>query len=129
MDESWQVAEASEWINTLTEIIYKRNVEAGWYTDLATGELKERNVGEMLALVHSEVSEALEGYRKSLHDDKLPHREMVEVELADAVIRICDLAGYLKLDLGGAIAEKMEYNLHRADHKIENRKAEGGKKI
>lgn len=129
MDESWQVAEASEWINTLTDIIYKRNVEAGWYTDLATGELKERNVGEMLALVHSEVSEALEGYRKGLPDDKLPHREMVEVELADAVIRICDLVGYLGLDLGGAIREKMEYNLHRADHKIENRKAEGGKKI
>jgi NTP pyrophosphatase (non-canonical NTP hydrolase) len=129
MDESWQVEEAPEWINTLTEIIYKRNVEAGWYTDLATGELKERNVGEMLALVHSEVSEALEGYRKNLQDDKLPHRKMVEVELADAVIRICDLIGYLKLDLGGAIAEKMEYNLHRADHKIENRKAEGGKKI
>ena len=38
---------------------------------------------------------------------------MVEVELADAVIRIADLAGALGLDLGGAIAEKLEYNRNR----------------
>lgn len=117
-------------MHLLTELcvdIYDDNVSAGWYCDPKTGERIERNVGEMLALIHSEISEALEGYRKNLMDDHLPHRRMIEVELADAVIRICDLAGYLGLDLGGALEEKREYNANRADHKPENRAKDGGK--
>jgi NTP pyrophosphatase (non-canonical NTP hydrolase) len=84
-------------------------------------------VAEKLALVHSEVSEAMEAHRKSLMDDKLPHRKGIEVELADAVIRIADLAGALGLDLGAAIAEKMAFNEVRPDHKPEARNAPGGK--
>jgi NTP pyrophosphatase (non-canonical NTP hydrolase) len=80
-----------------------------------------------LALIHSEISEAMEGDRKNLKDDKLPHRDMREVELADAVIRIFDLAGAYKMDLGGAIAEKMDFNATRPDHKPEARAADGGK--
>ena len=80
-----------------------------------------------LCLIHSEVSEAMEGDRKGLMDDHLPHREMREVELADAIIRIFDLAGAYSMDLGGAIAEKLSDNAHRADHKLENRALEGGK--
>jgi len=53
---------------------------------------------------------------------------MIEVELADAVIRICDLAGYLKLDLGGAIDEKLAFNATRPDHKPELRFMAGGKR-
>jgi len=87
----------------------------------------QRNVGELLMLCVSELSEALEGHRKGLPDDKLPHRPMIEVELADCLIRIFDMGGGLGLDLGGAFAEKMEYNANRADHKIENRKQSGGK--
>ena len=87
-----------------------------------------RNVGEMLALVHSEISEALEGHRKDLMDDHLPHRKMFEVELADAVIRIFDIAAGLGLDLGGAFEEKMEYNARRRDHQLEARRLAGGKK-
>ncbi len=104
---------------------------AGWWNDLETGApIIERPhvVGEKLMLVVSEVSEAMEGHRKNLADDKLPHRSMIEVELADAVIRIADLAGALGLDLGGAIAEKLEFNASRPDHKPENRKGENGKK-
>jgi len=86
-------------------------------------------VSEKLMLVVSEVSEAMEGHRKNLMDDKLPHRKMVEVELADAVIRIADLAGALGLDLGGAIQEKMDYNAVRPDHKPENRLKPGGKQF
>ncbi len=78
-------------------------------------------------LIVSEVAEAMEGHRKDLMDDKLPHRKMIEVELADAVIRIFDLAGAMNLDMGGAIAEKMNFNATRDDHKLENRKAAGGK--
>lgn len=50
-------------------------------------------VTKKLCLTHSELSEALEGHRKGLMDDKLTHQPMLEVELADAVIRIADLAG------------------------------------
>lgn len=99
----------------------------GWYTDVATGKAKDRNVPEMLCLIHSEISEAMEGYRKGLMDDKLPDRKMIEVELADALIRIGDLATYLGLDVGGAVVAKMAYNSTRADHSIEVRKAVGGK--
>jgi len=84
-------------------------------------------VAQKLCLSHSEISEAMEGHRKGLMDDKLPHRSMLEVELADTVIRIADLAGALGLDLGGAIAEKMAFNAVRPDHKLEVRMVHGGK--
>ena len=116
--------------DTLVNACHFAAVDAGWWTDLQTGEsmIGKRNVGELLMLVVSEVAEAMEGHRKGQMDDHLPHRPMVEVELADAVIRICDLAGALRLDLGGAIAEKLAYNASRADHRPENRRADGGKK-
>ena len=104
-------------------------VRAGWWTDLHTGEslIGKRNVGEILMLAVSELAEAMEGHRKNLMDDKLPHRPMMEVELADAIIRITDTAGALGFDLPGAIVEKMAYNATREDHKPENRLKEGGK--
>lgn len=79
-------------------------------------------------LIVSEIAEAMEGERKDLMDDKLPHRKMAEVELADAVIRICDYCGKYNYDLQGAVLEKLEYNRVRPDHKPEARAAEGGKK-
>jgi hypothetical protein len=69
----------------------------------------------------------MEGFRKGLMDDKLTHRPMLEVELADAVIRIFDLAGGIGLDVAGAIAEKLLVNATREDHKLENRVKAGGK--
>ena len=116
-------------INLLRDLIYQSNIKAGWYEDIETGEPIERNVGEMLALIHSEVSEALEGYRKDLMDDHLPERKMIEVELADTIIRILDLSGYLGLDIAGAIVDKWKYNQTRQDHKRENRVKDGGKKL
>ena len=69
-----------------------------------------------------------EGDRKQLKDDKLPHRDMLEVELADCLIRIFDMAGGLNLDISGALVEKLKFNATREDHKPENRAKEGGKK-
>lgn len=83
----------------------------------------------MLCLIHSEISEALEGYRKNLKDDKLPWRPMIEVELADTIIRIFDLCAGLNLDLGGAFVEKMKFNSIREDHTHEARRGEHGKKF
>lgn len=90
---------------------------------------KPREIGTLIALCHSELSEALEGARKDLNDDHLPDRKMIEVELADCIIRILDMAGSLDLDVAGAIAEKHQYNANRADHKRANRAADGGKKF
>lgn len=64
-----------------------------WWHDLETGVRLRRNLGELFMLVVSELSEAMEGHRKDLMDDKLPHRKMAEVELADALIRLLDIAG------------------------------------
>jgi len=117
-------------LNAICGDVHTRNRANGWWNDLSTGEdiTHTRNVGELLCLVHSEISEAMEGHRKGLMDDKLKHRPMFEVELADAVIRIFDMAGAFRLDLGGAIVEKLRFNDSRADHKPANRLKDGGKK-
>ena len=168
---------------------YRQNKEAGWWTDLETGEPLNRNRDEQMMLILSEFSEAMEGHRKNLQDDHLPQFTMKEVELADALIRIGDyvaehglvlnpssirtfynhplvvikqddfagnlyrilqhslrygsmeltfeslIAGIILLldtfshSFPGALAQKLIYNKNRADHKIENRKKEHGKKI
>lgn len=133
-----------EGVDELVYACFGASSRAGWWTHLDTGLdliqvinnpngpletlLAGALVAQKLCLSHSELSEAMEGHRKNLMDDKLPHRKMIEVELADALIRICDLAGALQLDLGGAVTEKLAYNASRADHQIENRKGENGKK-
>ena len=117
-------------VGVLQRYCHSAAEKAGWWTDIDTGEPIIRRphvVGEKLMLIVSEVAEAMEGYRKNLNDDKLPHRKMIEVELADALIRICDLAGAMDLDLAGAVVEKMVFNRTREDHQIENRRKEGGK--
>lgn len=99
--------------------IHGRNIAAGWWTDLTTGEsLKgKRPALELLALVHSELSEGLEGLRKNLPDDKLPHRPMIEVELADAEIRLYDTMGGFNL-----VATKADFHFkefERLVHSVE----------
>lgn len=114
----------------MADLCHIQSLSAGWWHDPETGELHDltpERFAQKLCLIHSEVSEAMEGHRKGLMDDKLPHREMVEVELADAVIRIYDLAGRAGYDVVGAMLEKLKYNARRADHKIESRLAVGGK--
>ena len=130
--EVFEVARIADSLRHLQFTIYHGNVAAGWWHNISTGVPHPKGdvtlILSKLALVHSEVSEAVEGVRKGLMDDKLPHRPMAEVELADAIIRAFDLAGHEGWNLSGAIIEKLYYNDQRADHKIENRLAEGGKK-
>lgn len=110
-----------------SEFFHAANIK--WWQDPKTGEAIERNKGELIALMHSELSECLEAERKGLMDQHLPHRKGAEVELADCLIRIFDYAGAYGYDLAGAIAEKNEYNARRADHKHENRIKDDGKKF
>jgi hypothetical protein len=74
---------------------HQDSINAGWYEDLKTGKRLKRNLNQMMMLILSEVAEAMEGERKGLMDDKLPHRQMAEVELADTIIRIGDYLGYI----------------------------------
>ena len=115
-------------INELSKEIHEINKKNGFYED-------EKNIGEMLALIHSEVSEALECDRKgkyvedetalpwalSTADDSHFYQEhfpekikdTFEDELADIMIRVMDLAAYKGVDLEAHIKAKMRYNSFR----------------
>ena len=71
------------------------------------------NTGEKIALMHSELSEALEADRKNLDAEHIPGFTGVEEELADVIIRILDFAGHRQLRLGEALSAKIAYNLTR----------------
>lgn len=113
-------------INELAKEIHAINVKNGFYED-------EKNIGEMLCLVHSEVSEALEADRKGIYcsfdcdadwgilecaPDEISFKQhfkdnvkdTFEDEIADAMIRLMDLAAFRKIDLEGHIRAKMRYN-------------------
>ncbi len=119
----------AECVNHLVRASHSDMKEAGWWDGVPCPNVPMGDVAMKLLLIHTEISEGCEGLRKGLADDKLPHRTMLEVELADAVLRISDLAGALGLDLGSALAEKMAYNRDRADHKRDARALDGGKKF
>jgi len=115
-------------INTLVTQVHDNARSKGFYES-------EKNIGEMLALIHSEVSEALESDRSEVYtnanvkliaateDDKTFKslfmeyiKDTFEDELADICIRVFDLAGYKGIDLENHILAKMRYNSMR-EHK------------
>lgn len=87
--------------------IYQSAKMKGWWDS-------DRSNAECIALIHSELSEALEADRHgNPPDDKIPEFSGMEAELADAIIRILDLAGARGYDIGGAIIAKIQYNSTR----------------
>ncbi len=113
-------------LNELAQRCHAMSVEKGWYD-------KPREVPELLALLHSEISEALEDYRaghgvtetwyeptswwRRLWSWFLGKRRKpcgIPSELADIQIRLVDMCGYLGIDLDAAVAEKMAYNAGRS---------------
>jgi len=93
--------------NKIAKSIFKNAVNHGFWKD-------ERNDGEAMALIHSEISEALEAMRNdNPSSSKIIEYSSVEEELADAVIRIMDYAFGKDLDVAGAILAKIEYNQSR----------------
>lgn len=129
-------------LRVIIDLVGAANVKAGWWNeaniDLRDCAYTGHVVLGKLGLVNSEVGEAMEGWRKSqkntiLMDDKLEDRPMLEVELADVLIRVFDLAanawfkGGRRLDVAGAVTAKLAFNKTRPDHQPEARAGENGK--
>lgn len=102
--------------NLIQSSAHNNSVSKGWWEE-------DRNNGEMIALMHSELSEALEYLRKGNHpSDHIPAFTGIEEEFADVIIRIMDMAAARKLRIAEAVIAKMEFNAQRP-HK------HGGKKF
>lgn len=96
--------------NELAKEIYQNAIEHGWWDE-------PRRFGEIVALCHSELSEALEEYRARrpmVYADDQGKPEGIAVEMADCIIRILDWAGHAGVDMDAIVRLKMDYNKTRS---------------
>lgn len=94
-----------DFITALCRRAYETSKAHGW---------KHDNDGQAIALMHSELSEALEAMRKpGCKDEHLPDLDPVGLELADVLIRVFDFCGARGIDLATCLKEKMDYNDRR----------------
>ncbi len=98
-------------INELCKEAYQNSANHGFWK-------KERNFGDDIALMHTELSEAYEEYRHHKAINEVYYEEDgkpcgIPSELADVVIRVFDFCGGNDIDLEKIILEKMEYNKKR----------------
>ena len=112
-EEAWEAFERrwmDEFIlrfNKMAEYIHEWAKRKGFWDH-------DRNDAECIALMHSELSEALEALRHgNPQDDKIPEFSGLNAELADCIIRIMDYTAARELDVGAAIVAKMAYNEKR----------------
>ena len=104
--------------NSIQKDVHINSINHGFWTPPASVE-----DGTKLALIHAEVSEALEAIRDGDPPDKhLPEFNSVVVEMADVVIRVMDFCEHHNFPLGQAIIEKAKYNVTRPNK-------HGGKKF
>ena len=97
-------------MKTLMAQAHDTAVDCGWYE-------KEINIGEHIALTHSELSEALDAMRHgNPPSKKIPEFTSAEEELADVVIHVMDFCEHHNMDLPGAILRKMQFNAERPYH-------------
>lgn len=127
IDESQARATLAAGINALAALC--RTANDKWWRDPGSGELIQRNHGELFMLMVGEIAEAMEGQRKNLMDPHLPTHKNAEVEIADALIRIFDYCGEHYPNIGDAFVEKMAYNAVRKDHTAEERLKPNGKRF
>ena len=83
----------------ISKMVHKNSQDHGWWDNL-------RPVPELLCLIHSEVSEALEGYRRQDWDN-------IREELADIIIRVMDMAEGFEIDLEREVIKKHQTNVKR----------------
>ncbi len=94
---------SSAWDQMAAEV-HATAKDKGWWDH-------DRNDGEIIALMHSELSEALEALRADKRvDDHVPEFTGLEIELADLIIRVMDYGAARKLRIPEAIFAKMLYN-------------------
>ncbi|MGG1643013.1 hypothetical protein ACIFQM_17480 [Paenibacillus sp. NRS-1782] len=98
-------------IQDLVKKTHENAVNKGWYEE-------PRSFGDVIALAHAELSEALEDYRdgRGLREIYFEGSKPcgIPVELADTLLRIFDFCGHVGIDLEGALAVKMAYNESRS---------------
>lgn len=93
--------------NAMQDDVYATACEKGW-------NKHDRNEGELIALMHSELSEGLDALRHgNPPDDKIPEFTGIEAELADTIIRIMDAAKAKGWRVAEAIVAKAEFNKTR----------------